>query len=56
MLARQIALKALAAATIEAVKVAPNDVPNVEGVNRFCAGYGYCLGAGGGGAAVVFLG
>lgn len=52
--ARQIALTALAAALIEAVKFALNAVPNVEGVTLLCAVFGYCLGAGGVVAAVVF--
>lgn len=56
MLTRQIALTALAAATIEAVKFALNAVPNVEGVTLLCAVYGYCLGAGGVVAALVFCG
>lgn len=51
---RQIALTALAAATIEAVKFALNAVPNVEGVTLLSAVYGYCLGAGGVVAAIVF--
>lgn len=51
---RQIALTALASATIEAVKFALNAVPNVEGVTLLCAVYGYCLGVGGVVAALVF--
>ncbi len=51
---KQIALTALAAATIEAVKFALNAVPNVEGVTLLCAVYGYCLGAGGVVAAIIF--
>ena len=54
--ARQIALTALASATIEAVKFALNAVPNVEGVTLLSAVYGYCLGAGGVVAALVFCG
>ena len=46
MLTRQIALTALAAATIEAVKVSLHAVPNVGGVNLLCAMYGVLLGAG----------
>lgn len=52
--ARQIALTAVAAATIEAVKFALNAVPNVEGVTLLSAVYGYCLGAGGVIATLVF--
>lgn len=52
--AKRIALTALAAATIEAVKFALNAVPNVEGVTLLSAVYGYCLGAGGVVAALVF--
>lgn len=54
--ARQIALTALAAATIEAVKFALNAVPNVEGVTLLSAVYGYCLGVGGVVATLVFCG
>lgn len=50
----QVALTALAAATIEAVKFVLNAVPNVEGVTLLCAVYGYCIGVGGVVAAVVF--
>ncbi len=52
--AKRIALTALAAATIEAVKFALNAVPNVEGVTLLSAVYGYCLGAGGVVATLVF--
>lgn len=51
---KQIALTALAAATIEAVKFALNAVPNVEGVTLLSALYGYCLGAGGVVATLIF--
>lgn len=51
---KQIAMTALAAATIEAVKFALAAIPNVEGVTLLCAVYGYCLGVGGIVAAVVF--
>ena len=47
-------MTALAAATIEAVKFALNAVPNVEGVTLLSAVYGYCLGAGGVVATLVF--
>lgn len=52
--AKRLALTALAAATLEAVKFALNAVPNVEGVTLLSALYGYCLGAGGVVAALVF--
>lgn len=52
--AKRIALTALAAATLEAVKFALNAVPNVEGVTLLSALYGYCLGAGGVIATLVF--
>lgn len=51
---KRIALTALAAATIEAVKFALNAVPNVEGVTLLCAVYGYCIGVGGVVAAAIF--
>lgn len=54
--AKRIALIALAAATLEAVKFALNAVPNVEGVTLLSALYGYCLGAGGVVATLVFCG
>lgn len=50
----QIAITAMAAATIEAVKFALNAIPNVEGVTLLCAVYGYCLGVGGVIASLVF--